>query len=80
MSAVPIGLGMDFRKTCRFLGVMLRAPTGPPGVGGFMPCGIGANHCRLRHIGHGLTSWPRETAEPFLNELLKLLAMLVLAF
>ena len=44
----------------------------------FVPCSIGANHCRLRHIGwekcgHGLTSWPRESAsEPFLNELLGL--------
>ena len=41
-----------------------------------MPCSVGANHCRLRHIGwrkcgHGLTSRPRESAsEPFLNELL----------
>ena len=39
----------------------------------FVPCDIGANHCRLRHIGwercgHGLTSRPRETAsEDFLN-------------
>ena len=43
-----------------------------------MPCSIGANHCRLRHIGwekcgHGLTSRPRESAsELFLNELLSL--------
>ena len=33
----------------------------------WMPCDIGANHCRLRHIGwekcgHGLTSTPREPA------------------
>ena len=45
---------------------------------GFIPCDIGANHCRLRHIGwekcgHGLTSSPRETAAgDFLNELLVL--------
>ena len=44
----------------------------------FVPCSIGANHCRLRHIGwekwgHGLTSRPRESAsEPLLNELLGL--------
>ena len=37
---------------------------------------IGANHCRLRHVGwekcgHGLTSRPRESlSELFLNELL----------
>ena len=43
-----------------------------------VPCSIGANHCRLRHIGwkkcgHGLTSRPRESAsEPFLNGLLSL--------
>ena len=48
------------------------------GWGGLSPCSIGANHCRLRHIGwekcgHGLTSRPRETAlEPFLDELLQL--------
>ena len=46
------------------------------GIGRFVPCAIGANHCRLRHIGweesgHGLTCRPRETAlEAFLNELL----------
>ena len=50
----------------------------PGGIGRFVPCAIGANHCRLRHIGweksgHGLTSRPRETAsEAFLNELLLL--------
>ena len=43
-----------------------------------MPCGIGANHCRLRHIGwekcgHGLTCRPRESAsDVLLNELLLL--------
>ena len=50
----------------------------PGGLGGFVPCSIGANHCRLRHIGwekcgHGLTSGPRVSAfELFLNELLRL--------
>ena len=43
-----------------------------------MPCSIGANHCRLRHLGwercsHGLTSRPRESASvPFLDRLLLL--------
>ena len=43
-----------------------------------MPCGIGSNHCRLRHIGweksgHGLNSRPRETSNvAFLTELLVL--------
>ena len=48
------------------------------GLGRFVPCSIGANHCRLRYIGwekcgHGRTSRPRESAsELFLNELLTL--------
>ena len=50
----------------------------PLGLRRFVPCDIGANHCRLRHIGweqcgHGLTSRPRESAsEDFLNKLLVL--------
>ena len=50
----------------------------PGGLGRFVPCSSGANHCRLRLIGwekcgHGLTSRPRESAsEPFLNDLLSL--------
>ena len=50
----------------------------PGGLRRFVPCSIGANHCRLRHIGwekcgHGLTSRPRESAsELFLDELLSL--------
>ena len=50
----------------------------PGGLGGFVPCAIGANHCSLRHVGwercgHGLTSQPRENAsEAFLKELLQL--------
>ena len=50
----------------------------PGGLRRFVPCSIGANHCRLRHIGwescgHGLTSRPRESAsELFLNELFSL--------
>ena len=42
-----------------------------------MPCSVGADHCRLRHIGwekcgHGLTSRPWESAsEAFLDELLQ---------
>ena len=50
----------------------------PGGIGRFVPCDIGANHCRLRHIGwekcgHGLSSRSRESAsEGLLNELLLL--------
>ena len=50
-----------------------------PGCNGsFFPCRIGANHCRLRHIGwekcgRGRTYRPRETADvTFLDELLVL--------
>ena len=79
MSAVPFGPGPDIWRSCRFLGELVRAlRTMPGGIGRFIPCDIGANHCRLRRIGwekcgHGLTSRPRETAsEDFLNELLVL--------
>ena len=39
----------------------------PGGIGRFVPCEIGANQCRLRHVGwekcgHGLTSSLWETA------------------
>ena len=50
----------------------------PGGLRRFVPCSLGANHCRLRHIGwekcgHGLTSRPRESAsELFFDELLGL--------
>ena len=48
------------------------------GQGRFVPCSVGANHCRLRHIGwekcgHGLSPRTRESAsEVFLDELLQL--------
>ena len=51
----------------------------PGGIGRFMLCDVGANHCRLSaqwlgECGRGLTSGPRESAsERFLNELLLLL-------
>ena len=50
----------------------------PGGLERFVPCSVGANHCRLRHLGwerccHGLTSRPRESASaPFLDQLLSL--------
>ena len=50
----------------------------PGGFGRFVACSIGADHCRLRHIGwekcsHGLTSRSRESASlHFLDELLAL--------
>ena len=50
----------------------------PGGLGRFLPCRIGANHCRLRSIGwercgHGLTSRPLATSDAgFLDDLLSL--------
>ena len=79
VSAVPFGPGIDIWRSCCFIGSLMRALClllG--GLGRFVPCSIGANHCMLRHIGwekcgHGLTSRPRESAsELFLNELLSL--------
>ena len=76
VSAVPFGPGIDILRSCRFIGAFMRSLCLlPGGLGRFVPCSVGANHCRLRHIGwekcgDGLTSRPRESAsEPFLNEL-----------
>ena len=70
---------IDIWRSCRFIGALMRSLCLlPGGLGRFVPCCIGANHCRLRLIGwekcgHGLTSRPRESAsEPFLNDLLSL--------
>ena len=77
VSAVPFGLGIDIWRSCRFIGALMRSLCLlPGGLARFVPCFIGANHCRLRHIGwekcgHGLTSRSRESASaPFLDELL----------
>ena len=66
-------------RSCRLLASLMRSLCLlPGGLGRFVPCSIGANHCRLRHIGwekcgHGLTSRPRESASVhFLDELLVL--------
>ena len=79
VSAVPFGPGIDIWRSCRCIGALMRSLCLlPGGRGRFVPCSIGANHCRLRLIGwekcgHGLTSRPRQSAsEPFLDELLGL--------
>ena len=61
------------------IGALFRALVAlPGGIRRFVPCDVGANHCRPRHIEwercrHGLTSRPPESAsEGFLNELLVL--------
>ena len=76
---IPFGPGTDIWRSCRLIAAIVRSQCSLPGrLGRFLPCSIGANHCRLRHIGwercgHGLTSRPRESAsELFLNELLSL--------
>ena len=78
VSAVPVGPGIDIGRSCRFLGSLIRSlALLPGGLSRFLPCRIGANHCRLRHggwekCGHGLTSRPRETSDPvFLDSLLE---------
>ena len=79
VSAVPFGPGIDIWRSCRFIGAIMRSLCLlPGGLGRFVPCSIGANHCRLRHLGwerccHGLTSRPRESASAsFLDQLLSL--------
>ena len=72
VSAVPFGPGIDIWRSCRLIGALMRSlRLLPGGLGRFVPCSIGANHCRLRHIGwekcgHGLTSRPRESASELL--------------
>ena len=79
MSAVPFGPGIDIWRSCRFNGALMRSLCLLPGeLRRLVPWSIGANQCRLRHIGwekcgHGLTSRLRESAsELFLDELLGL--------
>ena len=73
------GPGIDIWRSCRFIGAMMRSfcmLLG--GLGRFVPCSIGVNHCRLRHVGwercsRGLTSRPQESASgPFLDQFLLL--------
>ena len=85
VSAVPFGPGIDIWRSCRFIGALMRSLSLlPGGLRRFVPCSIGANHCRLRHIGwekcgHGLTSRPRESAsELFLVSFGILLSLVVL--
>ena len=74
--AVPLGPGIDIWRSCRFIGSLFRFLGNlPGGMARFVPCHVGAHHCRLRHLGwekcgHGLTSRPRETSETaFLDSL-----------
>ena len=57
VSAVPFGPGIDIWRSCRFIGALMRSLCSlSGGLGGFVPCAIGANNCRLRvgsPPGHG---------------------------
>ena len=54
VSAVPVGPGTNIGRSCMFLGSIIRALRClPGGLARFLPCGIGAHHCRLRHLGWG---------------------------
>ena len=79
VSAYPFGPGTDIWRSCMFISALFPGLRDLPlGLRRFVPCDIGANHCRLRHIGsercgHGLTSRPRESSpEDFSNRLLVL--------
>ena len=79
VSAVPFGPGTDIWRSLWFIGALFRGLRDLPlGLRRVVPCDIGANHCRLRHIGwercgHGLTSRPRvSSSEVFLDKLLVL--------
>ena len=52
VSAVPFGPGIDIWRSGRLIAAMLRSLCMlPGGLGRFVPCSLGANHCRLRHVG-----------------------------
>ena len=52
VSAVPFGPGIDIWRSCRFIGALMRSLCLlPGGLARFVPCSIGADHCRLRHFG-----------------------------
>ena len=52
VSAVPVGPGIDIGRSCRFLGSLVRfLALLLGGLIRFLPCRIGAHHCRLRHLG-----------------------------
>ena len=61
VSAVPFGPGIYIWRSCRFIGALMRSLCLlPGGLGWFVTCSIGANHCWLRHIYRvgEMWSWP----------------------
>ena len=58
VSAVPVGPSIGIWRSCRFLGAMLRASGGlPGGLGRFLPCRLGANHCTQVYWLGEVWSW-----------------------
>ena len=52
VSAVPVGLGIDIWRSCRFIVALIRSLCAlPDKICRFMPCSVGANHCRPGHLG-----------------------------
>ena len=46
VSAVPFAQTDEIWRSCRFIGSLMRALCAlPGGIGRFLPCRIGANHC-----------------------------------
>ena len=67
ISSVPASEEIVIRQGCRFIASLVRASGKLPGsIRRFLPCRIGCNMSRLRHLvweqcSHGLTSRPLET-------------------
>ena len=65
--SVPVSEGIEIRHGCQFLSRLVRALAKlPGGIGRFLPCQVGSQMSRLRHLGwsqrsHGLTSTPLES-------------------
>ena len=65
--SVPVSEGIEIRHGCQFISSLVRAFAKlPGGLGRFLPCRIGLNMSRLRHLGwnqcsHGLSSRPLES-------------------
>ena len=65
--SIPVSEGIEIRHGCQFLRSLVRALAKlPGGLGRFLPCRLGSDVSRLRHLGwnqcsHGLSSRPLES-------------------